>query len=572
MIIKNKQKVFAVCGLAVLAIGAIVFLQISRQRQTRLSDASPQRTTPTVSPLNNQSNTLDKGWGQYEHDVLGIKFQYPEKWGKPYTEPSRYITDLNTVVKEYENEDNTYYNSVYIRFPLENTPIIHFFNENYGGNRYYNAEAYKYGYIDNIPELKKTNNICNYKIAFDYTPAWSGTMNEIYTDCADGVKTYLVRNIEQFNKPKYSYWLRHNAFKKAQNSYFDNILIDYYVASLWQIDRDSISLPDFLRETKADVPYEDNKKDFIRFVKSIDNFRPVPRRETAFDMRPNEDPNIITIRRYYFLVTTGKLREAYEMYIAKKVTFALFQQWYKDTLSANPYQFKKIADTRYSFYVDLQDNNQPVERYRVVMEVKDDRVNTLSAEKLIGEEAKFGNLSAFVKQRQGRNFVVLQQNGKEYIIDQAGDDPIKDIESLRFYDPEFSPRGNYLTYTAVGWEWLLGRVYDIKNQKTRIHLGSPSLFTFTPDEKNLITCADNHFIGDRYGIVYSLPEFKVEYDVLDDPENSKYFTLDCKYDKDQSVIRYSLSELWDEATQKMDESKKKIIEFSLVDRRIKVVE
>lgn len=569
---KNKQIIFVVCGLLVLAFGAAVYLQLRRSSQMATPDMAPARATPTASPLVAENDAPANGWAQYEHSVLGIKFRYPEKWGKPYTEPARYITDLSTVVKDYDQEDNSYYNSVYVRFPLENTPIIHFFNESYGGNRYYNAEAHKYGYIDNIPELKKTGDICTYKVNFDHTPAWSDTDQEIYATCGDGIKTYLIKNIVQFDQPKYSYWLNHSAFKKMQNGYFDNVLIDYYIASLWQTDKDSISLPEFLKETKAEAQYQKNRQDFVEFARSVESFKPAPKQVATFDQSANEDPNITTIRRYYFLLTAGKLREAYDMYAAKKVTFSVFQQWYQNTLTANPYQFKKVTDTRYNFDVDLQDNNKPVEKYRVAMEVQNGKVNTLSAEKLIGEESKFGNLSAFVKNRQGRNFVVLRQNGQEQIIDQAGDDPIKDIQSLRFYDPVFSPQGSYLTYTGVGWEWSLDRVYDIKNKKIRLRLDSPFLVAFTPDEKNLVACADDHFIGARYGIVYSLPDFKVDYDVLDAPENSKYFTLDCKYDKDRSVIRYSLSELWDEATQKTDESKKKIIEFSLVDRRIKVVE
>jgi hypothetical protein len=51
-----------------------------------------------------------KNWKEYSHDIIGIKFCYPEEWGNPITSPKREITRLKGVVNEFSSEHNTYYN------------------------------------------------------------------------------------------------------------------------------------------------------------------------------------------------------------------------------------------------------------------------------------------------------------------------------------------------------------------------------------------------------------------------------------------------------------------------------
>jgi hypothetical protein len=91
------------------------------------------------------------------------------------------------------------------------------------------------------------------------------------------------------------------------------------------------------------------------------------------------------------------------MYQDKKVSFETYKEWYKDTLMANPLEFEKIGDNRYQFKVQFQDNNQKQKLYRVVMEVNKEKIIPISSEEIITNPISFGNITAFVKQRQSKS-------------------------------------------------------------------------------------------------------------------------------------------------------------------------
>jgi hypothetical protein len=124
----------------------------------------------------------------------------------------------------------TIYNSFFIDFENEDVSL-RFFNQRYGGEYYpkYYYYAYAYGYIDNIPLLRKTGNICDYKI--DFNKKYEDRLNEIYNDCSKNIKTAIIEKYEYFdflqdiNKSRYSYNLEGFAYKKLSNGYFDDLLI-----------------------------------------------------------------------------------------------------------------------------------------------------------------------------------------------------------------------------------------------------------------------------------------------------------------------------------------------------------
>lgn len=69
------------------------------------------------------------------------------------------------------------------------------------------------------------------------------------------------------------------------------------------------------------------------------------------------------------------------MYEDKKVSFETYKEWYKDTLMANPVEFKKIGDNRYQFEVRYQDKNQEQELYQVIMEIREGKIIPISSKK-----------------------------------------------------------------------------------------------------------------------------------------------------------------------------------------------
>ncbi|MEA1937141.1 MAG: hypothetical protein U9N04_03450, partial [Patescibacteria group bacterium] len=115
-------------------------------------------------PIIKKEIKCPENWKEYKHDIVGIKFCYPEEWGRLTTSPKSEITRIEDVVSEFDSEHNRNYNSFFIEFENNKNISLRFFNEQYGGEYYPNSYAYAHGYVDNIPLLKSTGDICKYKI------------------------------------------------------------------------------------------------------------------------------------------------------------------------------------------------------------------------------------------------------------------------------------------------------------------------------------------------------------------------------------------------------------------------
>lgn len=169
-------------------------------------------------------------------------------------------------------------------------------------------------------------------------------------------------------------------------------------------------------------------------------------------------------------------------------------------------------------------------------------------EVLAGEKATFGNLTAFAMKRNNLSFMILVEDGKEIIIEKASSDVVNG--GLEFSAPKFLSHGNYLVYTATGWEWDGIRIYDIKNKKIIKKLESPFMYGFTPDQKHFYACADNDLLGVKYVRVYSVPDFSVEKDLLEGEDIKGYYTIGCQYNKDKNIMRVSITEYTQEGNKK----------------------
>ncbi|MDD5638856.1 MAG: hypothetical protein PHO28_03055 [Candidatus Pacebacteria bacterium] len=562
-----------------LAIGIIVMLSILLVLGIfyyfNIQKLEEGKTIPEVA----EEIKVPTGWKNYKNDVLGISFYYPPEWGDPYTSPSRVITNLAKINEKYKDTGSYFAFEVEINFSRGETPFIDIYNDEYEGQLYPNFSAHHFGPIDNFVEMKKSGNICNYKIKFDHRPYYKNTIDEVYSKCSNKVKTYITRHMEVFEEKTglvvlYTYTLRDSAFIKLQNGYFDNAFINYFYSSIHQTPNDKMGLQDLLKETNKD--YQKEKENFVFFVNSIKSFKPIPPQEKSFQIIEGEDPNITTIRKYYFEITKGNLENAYNMYQEKKVSFETYKEWYKDTIMANPVEFKKIGNNRYQFNVQFQEDNQEEQEiYRVIMEVNKEKIIPISSEKIIVNPISFNNITAFVKERQSKRYLVLSENGKEQILNQG---PARDTgEGLVIGGPlEFSPKGNYLVST-VGWcEGRVKYIYDVKNKKKVLELNSPFIVSFTPNEKYLFACAQNEFNGELYGRIYSVPDFKEIYDVM--TENVLTLGLapgypnkmDCEYDKDKQVIRFKVDKVYNLETKQI-ENKPRSVEFSTITEEIKII-
>jgi len=154
----------------------------------------------------------------------------------------------------------------------------------------------------------------------------------------------------------------------------------------------------------------------------------------------------------------------------------------------------------------------------------------------IGETIALNDSRAFTKNMEGYNYVILEKAGVEVVVDKAPDDPIKNVDkSLQFSELEFSPNGNYLKYKATGWEWEMGRVFDIKNNKQLLELDSPKDFGFMNNGEYLYACAQNDFVGVYYAKVFKAPDFNV-YKEIEINTSTLPIDIECKYLKDENVF------------------------------------
>lgn len=199
-----------------------------------------------------------------------------------------------------------------------------------------------------------------------------------------------------------------------------------------------------------------------------------------------------------------------------------------------------VVDNNVSF-----NQNQSHESFQNI-ENKNDEADA-SVEKLDDETVGFGEYTAFTAERSGKNYMILKKGDQETIVDQGDesyDDEMFNLGEVKsFSSLRFSKNGQYLFYSAEGYEWGKSYLYDILNGKIVISVDSPSNFDFTPDEKYLFFCVSRDVIGDVEiipGKVYSVPDFEK---IFDAPVKNvlEYFKYDCRYDEKRNAIIFSMS-------------------------------
>lgn len=532
--------------------------------------------------------SCENGWQEYRQDTIGIAFCYPEGWGEPTNDSIKKITRLSDMEADFERLNTYYENKLDINFENNKQANVRLFNDKYSGKRKEQgindpSIYYESGATDDVARLKINSNICDYQIGYDYkfTPeAHLNTLKTIYIDCTDGIKTVLAQDKEIFERTLFTYDLRLLSFKKINNGYFDNVLISYAINQADQIQEEIKTLDEFFNSkkttqvengvpTKTAEQFNQERKEFRKFIESMVTFRPVLKIAAEFRQVPEEDPNITTIRRYYWLIEAGKLDAAYAMYADKAGTsMEKFRERYRDVYSAEAFDVKSKGENRYEFHVRYQDHNSEETKFRVIMEVSGNIVRTIFLEEYASEVVKFGNMETYAARRGNKNYVFLKQNGKETIVDEGEAEYNKEysnISEVKFFGtPEFSQSGNYLIYTMSGWEWSVTYIYDIENSKRVAEMPSPEKYGLITDEKYTYYCSSPGMLSGG-GRVISLPSGKVEYDIFDDKNNSNYMSIACDYAEGSDYVAFTLDEYGE--GHKVVNSKKEI-RFNLKDKKV----
>jgi hypothetical protein len=265
----------------------------------------------------------------------------------------------------------------------------------------------------------------------------------------------------------------------------------------------------------------------------------------------DDDANVNIIKKYYELLSAGKLQEAYAMRAVQDVSFKEFSGWYNNVEYAKPDNFKSIGDNAYDFMVNYKDKDTDAKKYGVRMTVADGKVKTASSKEFKSVETKFGDYTAFSVLRGDKIYLIMEKGGVENIIDVAdySTKALSEGFNESFINLKFSPKGNYLLYSIEGYESIDTLVYDIKNKKivngvSFAGVAAGNGIDFVPSEKYLYYCLGNGFYAGVPGEVYSIPGFNAVFRAMD--EGGYYMDSSCGYDQKENAIVFNLSEPFSE--------------------------
>ena len=175
--------------------------------------------------------------------------------------------------------------------------------------------------------------------------------------------------------------------------------------------------------------------------------------------------------------------------------------------------------------------------------------------------AKFGDMEAYGAKRGDKNLMILKSGDVEMIIDSADDDFQNKIQTTFSFAPkEFSPFGDYLVYTATGWEWWIQKIYNIKTEQIKEF--SNGIYKFTPDQKFLYGCLPPGMVAGE-GKIYSFPDYKLVYDLMVDKKvDANFLMLECGYDQEKNAVIFTGSDYY---RNDVLVKEKQLVVYSLVD-------
>jgi hypothetical protein len=539
---QNRHKYYKILGVIILVLAA-VFVAFFVFKFLINKNTIKQETTKlqTIS-----------GWKKYSYDTLGFSFDYPPEWNTT-NYPSNEITDLKTLITSgcddtYDTDSrchtiNISFNKNFEPGSSNNTvPIIKIFDNQYEGEKYPNSYATNYGSINNIPVLRQTKNICNYKI--DFNTPYQNTMREIYNNCNEGIKTAVVESVENFGGTigtLYTYTLRYFSYKNLRNGIFDNLLISYTLntSTITLQLKSPITPEEFFSKIGLDPISNSKFTQFKNFANSFNIYTPPQKQVTIFSVPAGEDENITLIRKYYNLLFTNQPAEAYKL-IDNQISVEEFVSNNQNKIyKAEPYEFKKISENQYEFWLNYQENNNKPETQRLIVTIQNGKIKQDLVETLTSPVVKFGDKIAYASSRKDESLVILKDGEKELFAASAPNNFDKTLQSLIFRNVEFSPSGRYLLYTAYGWEWAYSDVYDTKEKKRVLREGSGNS-GFSTDETLYFYCVNNEFSGEFAAVLYELPSFKVKLDILKQfPELGEFGTsISCEQNKENGLIEF----------------------------------
>lgn len=565
----QPQKWYAHKGLLVIIIlaviaGVSVWAYFTYNQPKDSAPITVNHKSATISPSSaiitssspESLYPVPAGWKDYHNEVLGLSFSYSPKWGDMSNYPNGNITNLKTLGQDNNFTANSYLDYIRLNFS-KSGPVVKMYSEQYGGETYLSPP---YGPIDNLLTLKPTDSACNYKI--DYQRGDS--LQEIFNDCRDGIKISVIENVQHFSPPTgflYTYSLSYYGYKRLQNGSFDYLLTSYTATSTRQQTL-RLTADQFLKQAGVTQGNYPNFPEFATFVQTLKSYSPPMAQTPTFTIPAGEDPNITLIRKYYYLLATGQFNDAYQFLASPTSSQQKFQQDNQNIYKIQPRNFKQLTTNQYELWVDYQEHNKDAQQQRLIVEIINGKIKQDLFETLTSSVATFGNMVAYGASRGSKDIVVLKQGDSESIIDSAANNFDQTLETLIFVDVSFSPKGDYLLYTAGGWEWSFLRVYDIANKKQVLQTDGGH-GEFNPSESIYFFCDKNDMGGNYEASVYQVPGFTVKLDLLKKfPDLNSYADVSCSADQQNHNLQFKFTGKYDK-NQNYDENAVKIYNVNL---------
>ena len=490
-------------------------------RYVRLS----RKSSPSVTPYTPSGTT--KGWEEYQNDALGIRFRYPKEWGTPTLSPIEFITNLEKAAHWTESEENGYYRSLEISFSQIRTPDLKFFTDEYRGepSPYASTRAEK-SLVDTVEAVKMSGDICRYTNNLLDTESGRYII-ETDSECHPTMKVLLKEsNGERVTaEPKFEngsmvapmtpildYQLSFNSYRHLPLSTFPHLLVTEGFPTIDRAASEPIETVAEYIATGTVPSYEDEKSRFALFVDSITTFDSVikkPTIELSESLKGDDGARLLV--RYYQDIQSGDLQSAYRL---KKDagSFERFSELYKDTFKAIPRDIRRHDDGSYEFFVDYQDDNRAPTVYHVIMTIDGGLLSTTFVEEIVEQTDVNSRMKGLIVARGDTRSVLVQQDGRERILESSTSDPNQVGSGLSFSHVSFHNKNRFVVYGGFGWEWSFGSVYDLKKDKKVLSLSDPNIYDFTPDETHFYACSLNEMGGDLYAKAYSVPDFDTVFD------------------------------------------------------------
>lgn len=186
---------------------------------------------------------------------------------------------------------------------------------------------------------------------------------------------------------------------------------------------------------------------------------------------------------------------------------------------------------------------------------------------LLFNPVEFIDYKVYAKKQGDKEYVILCKSGQEIVIDQGDADWNADrtnINEVKHYNSlMFSPKGNFLIFTAARWEWISYYIYSIRDNRIVYKSDDIAGLEFIPNENYAYFCKTPNMSATDEGFIYKTDNFdKEEYNIRNIAPKDKILDIECEYNQVNNSIIFNVSEPGDLSTRKFYEyslDKKEII-------------